>query len=340
MNKTNDILESRVSFQKDAFSDLSHILTIKDVLKGIKEKRLDNKISSLRNYLNNDNKDLYNKNKKYLPGVTFCATFNHKRRKERIEKYNCIIVIDIDKLTKEELISTKAYLMADDYVFSFWDSPSNKGVKGLVRIDYSFTYDISEIDVLHKSAFRKLVEYFKDKYEIELDESGSDTTRLCFLSSDENLVLKENYKSFMVSEPDITIIKTKLKVKSSTLKVKVISQRNALYNPEGRNKPSDRKTFHSFYKYLSKRNLSITSSYENWYKVALAISSAFTYDIGEKYFLKLCKLDGENHNEIESRNLLIGCYENSKGEITFNTIFHLAKEFGYKNNAESSSEGG
>lgn len=340
MNKLNDILDAQVSFQKDAFSELSHVLKIRNVLKGIKEKRLDNKISSLRTFLNNNDKESYNKNKKTLPGVTFCATFKHKRRKENIEIYNSIIVIDIDKLSDDELVTTKKHLLTDDYVFSFWDSPSNIGVKGLVKVKYSFPFEKDEIDTIHKSAFKKLVEYFDDKYGIELDESGSDTTRLCFLSSDDKLVMKENFKPFELSETEIITVKTKPKKSTSATKEKIISHKNALFNPEGRNKPTDRKTIQSIYKFLSKRKLSITSSYENWYKVALAISTAFTHDIGENYFLKLCRLDGAKHNEIESKNLLISCYENSKGEITFNTIFHLAKELGYKNNKESSSEGG
>ena len=42
---------------------------------------------------------------------------------------------------------------------------------------------------------------------------------------------------------------------------------------------------------MTKRNLSITNSYEEWYRIALAIANTFTYEIGEKYFLKISKID-------------------------------------------------
>ena len=107
-------------------------------------------------------------------------------------------------------------------------------------------------------------------------------------------------------------------------------ERNIFYNSLNRNLPSDRKVMQAIIKYLTKRKLSITSSYEDWYKVAYAISNTFTLDIGEKYFLSLCKLDNEKYNEIESKNMLIYCYKNSLGSIKFNTILYNANIKGYK----------
>ena len=72
------------------------------------------------------------------------------------------------------------------------------------------------------------------------------------------------------------------------------------------------------------------SDYDKWYRVAFAISNTFTHDIGEKYFMKLCELDGDNHNEIESKNLLVNCYETTGGDIKFQSIYHYAQELGYK----------
>jgi len=86
---------------------------------------------------------------------------------------------------------------------------------------------------------------------------------------------------------------------------------------------------HLIIKYLSKRNLSITNSYSDWYKVALAIANSFTYDIGEKYFLRLSKLDVNKYDEQKCRTLLKYCYENSKGKFNFGTIVYLAIKVGY-----------
>jgi hypothetical protein len=328
------ILNSKASFQKTVFAPLSHEVRIKDILRGIKDKRLEKIIHRLRTHLDENNIKLYNQEKKFLPGVTFSATFKEKRRRENIGEYNEIIVLDIDKLNQEQMSKYKEILHKDKYVFSFWESPSKKGLKGLIKLSFEYKYD--DIDISHRTAFKKLVTYFNQNYEIELDESGSDTTRLCFLSSDENLVLKDKIAPFVIIVDDIIIentFDTENKRVDSLKKgksVKTVNKKDALYNPKGKNIPSNRLAIKSIIKFLSKRNLSITNSYEKWYRVAFAIATSFTYDIGEKYFLSLCRLDKEKHNEIESKNLLISCYEKTDFKISFNTIYHYAQENGYK----------
>lgn len=330
MLNAKKIFFKKVSFQKNAYAPLTHELTIENVLSGIKEQRLISFISNLRYLLSNGDNREYNERKKMLPGVTFCATFNKKRQRDKIKEYNELIVIDIDKLDSYQLTKYKSILMGDEYVLTFWESPSKLGLKGLIPI--SFDNEIDDIDIAHKIAFKKLVQYFRDEYNIELDESGSDTTRLCFLSSDSNLVLKSNYNNFAICDDDFNKFKSKVvrKEKNKNPKVKIISKKAILLNPEGKNSPKDRLVMSSIIRFLTKRGLSITDSYDKWYRVAFAISNSFTHDIGEKYFLKLCRLDGKKHFKIESENLLLSCYESTYGEISFNTIYHYAKELGYK----------
>jgi len=341
MNSNDTILNEIVSFQKTAFAALSHELSIKDVLRGIKEKRLEYIVSDLRRMLANGDKGLYDLHKKKLPGVTFSGTFNAKRKRNDLKKYNKIIVLDIDKLSSDELERIKKILFADTYVFSFWESPSQNGLKGLIYLN--FEVEITNVDLFHRIAFKKLVDYFQSNFEIELDESGSDTTRLCFLSSDSNIVTKDEVCFFTISQQDIDMYSTS--VKSSISKkekaIRRVNKKDALFNAKGKNLPKSRLAIKSIIKFLHKRNLSITEGYDNWYRVAFAISNSFTYDIGEGYFLKLCQQDKEKYNEIECKNLLINCYETTNAEIKFSTIFYYAQELGYKpkNTKGISSEG-
>jgi hypothetical protein len=157
----------------------------------------------------------------------------------------------------------------------------------------------------------------KERYGIEIDKSGSDITRLCFISSDMNLMLKQGANGFKIDGHDITIEipsqnKTTRGQKSSYFVLK------EHLNPAGRN--LKRTQIQGFIKYLKKRNLSITDTYEKWYRVAYAISNTFTYDLGEKYFLQLCRLDGPRHDEEKSIAMLQYCYVNSKSYISFGTI--------------------
>jgi hypothetical protein len=172
-----------------------------------------------------------------------------------------------------------------------------------------------------------LVKYFFENYSIELDTSGSDFTRLCFVSHDKELILKNEIQSFNVEFKPIHN-----STKNSTIKApktKWISSKDTLLNPMGKNNPYHRKTMKNIIKYLSKNSLSITDSYEKWLRVAFAISNSFTYDIGLKYFIDLCILDSDKFDETECKNLLINCYENTRGEISFNTIVHLAVTAGF-----------
>jgi hypothetical protein len=329
----NDILEYKVSFQLTTWTPVNKEITIGEVFTEIKSDKYSLQINNLRQLLNNGNDEGYGIHKKTLPSVTFCATFNEKRKRELLKTYNSLIVIDIDKLSQDEFIRVKQILKSDNYVFSFWESPSQKGLKGLVSLSYGFALNPNNLDKAHKSAFQKLSDYFLNTHKIELDESGSDTTRLCFLSFDKNILIKETINHFTVSENDLIVSKEKVGI-AKTKTVISKSGNDILFNPKNRNIPENRKAIQAIIRFLSKRGLSITNNYEEWYKVAYAIANSFTHDIGEKYYLSLCKLDGSKYNETASKNMLQYCYANSSGRIKFNTLLFFANQKGYQMNSQ------
>lgn len=337
----DNLIHKKVSFQENAWTPLDAEFTIKEVLDFVKKGRYASEITHLRTYFNDGDTEKYDSFKKRLPGVTFCATFNEKRKRDDLKDYNQLIVIDIDKLSQEEFISVKEQLLKDDFISCFWESPSQKGIKGIVQLDYNFSLNESDINISHKFAFDNLVAYFFKNYGINLDISGSDITRLCFLSYDPNLVLKEFSKPFPVEKPTLTAKQFQRVAKErpeQELKTVHKKPKSIFLNPQGKNSPHDRATIQSIIKFLKKRDKSITYNYQNWYRVAFAIANSFTFDIGQEYYLRLCRLDGTKHDEIQSQNLLRYCYENSKGEITFNTIVYLAKKEGYKDTGGSEDD--
>lgn len=338
MQDNFDILTCNVSFQANTWSLITAEPTIETIIGEIKSDKYKTRITELRKRLENGDKEYYDNYKKQLPAVTFSGIFNEKRTSENLKRYNPLIVIDIDKLEKEELESTYNALSKDEYVFSFWLSPSNKGIKGLVSINYQLDGNEIDLETKHKSAFKKLSNYFNETYNIELDKSGSDISRLCFLSYDENLVMKKDYKSFDVNEDDILIQKKQISTRSS-IKLKFASNRDALYNPEGRDNKFNRKLMSDILRYLRNKNLSITYNYEEWCKVAMAISNSFTFDVGLKYFLKLSSMDGEKFNEITCTNFLMNCYESRKGNVNFKSIIYLANQKGYKTKYQKNGVG-
>ncbi|MBG9378531.1 hypothetical protein I5907_20010 [Panacibacter sp. DH6] len=328
MRSITDILSSKISHQENTWSDISMEVTIVNILRQINSDVHKTKIENLRNKLHNGEKEYYDNYKKQLPAVTFSATFNTKRTKDKLKSYNHLIVLDIDRLDSVQLETTYNCLLNDDYVFAFWRSPSNNGFKGLVALDYRFENITADIEFLHKSAFKKLAGYFFNKYGIELDKSGSDISRLCFLSHDSNLVLKSTCISFGIAEDDIVFSSNAPKKKE--IKFNFSSSLDSLYNPMGKNSKFDRKIMTDIIRHLKNKKKSITYTYEEWCKVAMGIANTFTYEIGLNYFLQLSSLDSDKFNDVTSTNFLMNCYETRKGNVNFSSIIYLANQKGYK----------
>ena len=327
-----NILQLNTSFQRNTWAGITEEISIADVLNRIKSDKHENEIFRLRELLRAGKSESYGIYKKLLPCVTFCGTFKDARKKELLKNYNYVIVIDIDKLDEEEFNKVRNLLDLDEYVISFWESPSGSGFKGLIKVDYDVDVDNSQINFYHSNAFREISIYFENRYNISLDDSGSDTTRLCFLSHDKNLKIKSTAKAFVINSTNVLELNKKIIPRS--FQKKEAFSRHALYNPNNKNKPIDRKIIQSIIKFLTKRKLSITYDYEEWYRVAFAISNTFTYEIGEKYFISLCKLDTDKFNETNCKNMLNYAYLNSSGKIKFTSLIYYANQKGYLTNSQ------
>jgi hypothetical protein len=213
-------------------------------------------------------------------------------------------------------------------------SPSEEGLKGLIGLSFSEGYEGLDVAAQHRAAFAQVSNYFERTHNISLDQSGSDVTRLCFLSSDQRLHLRNDAALFVVEKVPEPMrpnggrpVACHSKNGSNALEE---AGRRSLNRTEGKNLPSDRAAMASIVKYLTKRRISITATYDRWVRVAFAIADTFTYDVGKKCYLGLCRLDGDRHDEDASTRLLESCYHSSLGKITFGTIRHYAQECGYK----------
>ena len=280
------------------------------------------------------NHDQYDKIKETLPANIFSGKFEGGHSATSNTEYNRLLTIDIDKLNAEQLVKVKQDLTNDEHVFSFWLSPSGKGYKGLVQLDYG-DIDLEDKVYWHKIAFIQLHKYFQDNYGIELDQKCKDVPRLCFVSYDPGLLIKEVSVPFKV-EPIEEVKKAKREAEKHRKAFANYQGTNYRRNEPGRNKQKDRDTVKSIIKYLEKRNLSITYSYNDWYSVAMAIVTSFNYDVGEKLYLQLCALDGKaRYDKAASISMLRYCYEHSNFEITLGTLVYLAQRKGYKFNKKA-----
>ena len=172
-------------------------ISISRVFKGIRSDAFKEKVLNVRKYKSTDI-ELSKKYKSSLPAITFCGTFKEKRNLESCVHYNNIMVIDIDHIDDNMINLYAQYLAADPFVAAFWHSPSGNGYKGLVHLQYDEEVEKLELKDRHKVAFRQLLKYLLAQYGIELDDSGSDIPRLCYMCWDPDLYVKDEAETFYV----------------------------------------------------------------------------------------------------------------------------------------------
>ena len=179
------------------FKNFNEVVEQKDILKildDIKTGTYRNAITYLRKSLAEDKKEAAERAKKALPAFTPSAIFKGGRKMEFLTAYNALVVLDIDKITKEKLTESKEKLINNEFVFAAFTSPSGNGLKVFVKVSTEKTE--------HKETFLKLQEYFENLLQLEIDKSGKDITRLCFFSYDPELYLNENATVFASAAPE------------------------------------------------------------------------------------------------------------------------------------------
>lgn len=335
--KAIELSEIPVSFYRNMKYSVSESLTVGRVLNGIRGSFYQSQIEKIRLLAKVGKKAESDEIKQNLHAVTFCATYDGRRLSSLYKQYNSLMVIDIDKLETDEMDRVKNCLEQNPYVGCYWISPSGKGWKGLVPLLYLNEYNKTDVVDNHHWAFAKIEELFKTRYDIKLDASGKDITRLCFMSWCPDLRIKDEFDRFVVDMSEM--VEEKKRVKDNPDSNKIVFQSSGepiQWNlidgrkQEGRTGNAyDRRLVERIYKYLESKHESITSTYEDWVKVAFAIAHTFHSTYGRKIFMKFCELDGTAHNKKRSERLIYDAYITPDKLCDFSTIIYLSKRKGF-----------
>lgn len=130
--------------------------------------------------------------KKNLDYVTFSGTFNPIRMAGNLQNHSGLIVVDFDHIADVAML--RIQFQADPYVAACFVSPSGKGLKCVVKC---------KVDAKsHKAVFADLAAYFNNVYRLskeeQVDVSGSDPSRACFLSWDPQAWLNPEPKTYAI----------------------------------------------------------------------------------------------------------------------------------------------
>ena len=107
--------------------------------------------------------------------VTFSGTFT-KRNENALIHHSGLITIDFDHV--ENLSQLKQNLVNDEYFETelMFVSPSGNGLKWIISVDLK--------ECSHQQWFKAIAAYIRATYQLEVDKSGKDISRACFLPYD------------------------------------------------------------------------------------------------------------------------------------------------------------
>jgi hypothetical protein len=203
------------------FNEVVEHKTIATILEEIKTGKYKPGIIYLRKSLSEKKEEAYNKAKKSLPAFTPSGKFVGGRKLEFLTEYSKFIILDIDKLSTNDLQKSKSIAAQSEFTYACFISPSGNGLKILVKIETPKTE--------HKETFLKVQAYYENILKLEIDKSGKDLTRLCFYSWDENLYLNENSKTFVTANTvEVPLLETQPEPK--TKNSEPLLDYDAIYN--------------------------------------------------------------------------------------------------------------
>lgn len=153
-----------------------------EVLDGIKWRS--NPYRNLINQINKAPHDEANILKLSLPSICFSGTFN-RRVDSGLDVYAQLVCIDVDEVT--DLSALKQEMKQVSFVYSYFISPSGKGLKILVFHD-------CKDSTRHADIYRHIGSELKltPRSDLKFDSHCSNISRGCFFSYDPDLYINRN----------------------------------------------------------------------------------------------------------------------------------------------------
>lgn len=116
--------------------------------------------------------------------VTFSGTFT-KRNNADLVQHSGLMALDFDHV--QDIQGLKSSLLNDEYFETalLFTSPSGDGLKWVIPVDLAM--------VKHEEYFMAVAYFIKHTYGIEVDHSGKDICRACFLGHDKDVFISPKY---------------------------------------------------------------------------------------------------------------------------------------------------
>ena len=185
------------------FKNYVHLVEHKSIIvitKDIKEGKYKEQVEAIRKLIADGQETEADKLKKQLLAFTPSGTFENGRKAELLSQYSEYVILDLDDLNPVQLEEAKKIVALAPYTFAVFISPSGNGLKIIVAVSTKAEH--------HKIAFQQVSDYYAQALQVEVDQSGKDVSRLCFMSYDPDCFRNINAEKFNVNielhEPKIS----------------------------------------------------------------------------------------------------------------------------------------
>lgn len=131
-----------------------------------------------------------------LPGFTASCRCKGGRRTDLVTYYTGFIVLDLDDLSSDEMHRISHTLRTSEYVMGAFKSPSGAGIKILVETNGK--------QESHLSTYLAVADYFSTLLNVNIDTSGKDIVRYCFMSYDPDAYKNISNKIFDVELSEVS----------------------------------------------------------------------------------------------------------------------------------------
>ena len=168
--------------------------TLAEVVNGIRGNHYKESILKIRELVELGDQEQVDRLKKGLVAFTVSGMFVGGRKMSFLETYNPFVILDIDKLDLADLPDLILKTKEIEFTRVVFLSPSGRGLKIIVEVN-------SEME-RHGLAYRQVSNFYEKELGVEIDKSGKDITRLCFMSYDPDIYFNEESTVFTILEDD------------------------------------------------------------------------------------------------------------------------------------------
>ena len=284
----------------ESFKYIKANCSLEDFLYQIKDEKYKSEIDQIRKHVQAKDKEAVNRLKSNLPAYTISGTFKKTRSASNLEQYSHHIVLDVDNISEGDLDRKLSIARLAHYTKASFVSPSGNGIKIIAEVDTDSNN--------HTKAYNQLKEHYENALEIEIDSSGKDIPRLCFVSADKNIYINQNAEVFKVdlNIPEQNTVTTSKSKKSTNIE--------------------------DYISEIEATATDITGNYENWRNLGFAISEEYG-EFGRAYYHRISKFY-ITYNYQECDLQYTNCLDAKGTGVNISTFYYVA----HKNNIRPYAE--